>query len=132
MLVRGHVDHDEAQAALETAGYTWLELADNGVIPRAFRGLEVDEVHAYHLVPKGVSKAAGVARHLELLGAAPGEAAAVGDSRSDLELAPVVGRMFVTANGRASVGESDLPPNAGFTSSTHGEGFAEAVEALLG
>lgn len=132
MLFRGKVDVAEAQAALETAGYVWLELADNGVISRTFPGLDVAEVHAYHLVPKGVNKAAGVRKHLELTGMTASDAAAVGDSLSDLELASVVGRMFVTANGRASVSEEDLPANASFTGSSYGEGFAEAVATLLG
>ena len=131
MLFRGQVDAAEAQAALEAAGYTWLELADNGVIPRRFPGLDVEEVHAYHLVPKGVSKAAGITRHLELIGATGAAAAAVGDSLSDLEMAGVVGTMFLTANGRAAVGDHDLPANASFTRSSHGVGFAEAVTELL-
>lgn len=131
MLFRGQLTVHEAQAALNAAGYTWLELTDNGVIPRHFEGLEVDEVHAYHLVPKGVGKAAGVRRHLDLAQIASSEAAAIGDSLSDLEMASEVGRMFVTANGRAAVGE-ELPGNAGFTRGTHGEGFAQAVAELLG
>lgn len=131
MLFRGHVDLDAERDALGSSGYTWLELADNGVIPRPFPGLEVEEVHAYHLVPKGVSKQDGVRRHLDLLGVGTDEAAAIGDSRSDLELAAIVGRMFVTANGRASIAETDLPANAGFTVGSHGEGFADAVDALL-
>jgi hydroxymethylpyrimidine pyrophosphatase-like HAD family hydrolase len=131
MLFRGQVNPEEAQAALQVAGYSWLRLADNGVIPRAFPGLDVEEVHAYHLVPGGVSKAAGVSRHLELTGTSGAGAAAIGDSVSDLELASVVGRMFVTANGRASVDEAALPANASFTDGSHGEGFAEAVDLLL-
>lgn len=130
MLFRGQLDREEAQAALEGAGYTWLELADNGVIPRHFEGLEVDEVHAYHLVPKGVGKAAGVRRHLDIVGIDPSQAAAIGDSLSDLEMGEVVARMFVTANGRAAVGDR-LPGNASYTEGSHGEGFAQAVAELL-
>jgi hypothetical protein len=129
MLFRGQIDLDEARAGLARAGYDWLELNDNGVILRKFQTLVVPEVHAYHLVPKGVSKATGVMRHLELSDIAPAEAAAVGDSDSDLEMATTVGQMFITANGRDTVGE--LPANARFTRSPHGEGFAEVVEELL-
>lgn len=129
MLFRGQLDRDGTQAALEATGYGWLELCDNGVIARKFPGLEVAEVHAYHLVPKGVNKAAGVRRHMELEGTDPADAAAVGDSCSDLELADEVATMFITANGRASI--TELPANTRFTDSSHGEGFAEAVEALL-
>lgn len=130
MLFRGQLDREEAQARLEGAGYSWLELADNGVIPRRFEGLEVDEVHAYHLVPKGIGKAGGVRRHLEIAGLDASRAAAIGDSLSDLEIAGVVGRMFVTANGRAAVGDV-LPGNADYVEGSHGEGFAQAVAELL-
>lgn len=129
MLFRGKLDLAEAQASLERAGHDWLEINDNGIILRKFLTLDVDLVHAYHLVPKGVSKATGVTRHLELAGISPADAAAVGDSRSDLEMARAVGEMFITANGRDVVGE--LPNNARLTASSHGEGFAEAVRALL-
>ena len=129
MLFRGQIDLGEAQAGLARAGYDWLELTDNGIILRKFQTLDVERVHGYHLVPKGVSKATGVMRHLELSGISPTEAAAVGDSDSDLQMAETVGEMFITANGRDAVGE--LPANARFTESPHGEGFAEAVEELL-
>jgi len=130
MLFRGQIDLEEAQTSLERAGYDWLELNDNGVILRKFPTLGVDRVHAYHLVPKGVNKATGVVSHLELAGISPSDAAAVGDSDSDLQMAGAVARIFITANGRDTVGE--LPENASFTKASHGEGFAEAVEALLG
>jgi len=128
MLFRGHIDREEAQIALDRA-YGWLDLSDNGLISRRFETLGVDEVHAYHLTPKGIGKAPGVRRHLEMTGIDPGAAAAVGDSRSDAELAEVVGVVFITANGRAGLG--DLPPNTRFTEASHGEGFAEAVDALV-
>lgn len=133
MLFRGELELDEAQGALDEAGYTWLTLHDNGIISRTSPGLNAEEVHAYHLVPRGVSKAGAVRIHLEREGLAPQQAAAVGDSRSDLELAGEVGALFIVANGRASVGDAaeDIE-NVRFTESTHGDGFAEAVELLLG
>jgi hypothetical protein len=44
MLFRGYAP--DAQQILEDAAYDWLEVLDNGVIPRAFDGLDVPEVHA--------------------------------------------------------------------------------------
>jgi hypothetical protein len=131
MLFRGHVA--DGQAALDEAGYGWLEFHDNGVIPRSFPGLDVAEVHAYHLVPRGVSKTAAVRLHLERTGVPPEAAAAVGDAPSDLDIASAVGRVFIVANGRASVSEEAVAAtsNAEFTRAGHGEGFAEAVDALL-
>ena len=55
--------------------------------------------HAYHLVPKQVSKAAAVAGHARARGYDPAECIAVGDSVEDLEVAAAVGRFFVVANG---------------------------------
>lgn len=135
MLFRGNLEVADARAALERAQYDWLDVVDNGVIPRNFPGLDVEEVHAYHLVPKGVSKASGVRMHLQARanGIDPTEAAAVGDSPSDLELAREVGAMFLVANARPTVGDAIASfANARFTHSPNGDGFAEAVEMLLG
>src|SRR5439155_11843494 len=65
MLLRGNIDPTEAATALAQAGFGWLDLQDNGIIqswPGRFPALDpaIEEVHAYHLVPAGVSKRAGV------------------------------------------------------------------------
>ncbi len=132
MLFRGQIDAASANEALASAGHAWLKLTDNGIIRRTFPGLEVAEVHAYHLAPRGVSKTAGVARHMRLEGIDGADAAAVGDSLSDLEIASVVSEVFIVENGREAVGHAIREhPNAAFTESSHGTGFAEAVAELL-
>jgi phosphoglycolate phosphatase len=132
LLLRGLVDPAEATGALSGAGYDWLELRDNGVIHRRFPGLDLPEVHAYHLVPRGVSKAAAIALHRERRGLGPEATAAVGDSPADLEAAGVTGAVFIVANGadatRAAWGHVE---NAFVTPSAGGNGVAEAVAALL-
>ncbi len=133
LLLRGLVDPAEATAGLAGAGYGWLEVRDNGVIHRGYDGLDLPEVHAYHVVPRGVSKAAAIALHRERNGLEPEATAAVGDSPSDLEAAAVTGAVFIVANGaeatRAAGGPVD---NAFLTPSAGGNGVAEAVAALLG
>lgn len=129
MLYRGYAPG--GSDALEAAGYTWLELLDNGIIPRSFPGLDIEEVHAYHLVPKGISKASGVSLHQQRVGISADRSAAIGDSPSDLHLASVVGDMFIVANGREAVGSLDGIPNARFTAGAHGDGVAEVVDLLL-
>ena len=57
--------------------------------------------HAYHLIPAEVSKARAVAAHMRARGYAREECIAVGDSREDLEVAEVVGRLFLVANAVA-------------------------------
>ncbi|HWO69593.1 MAG TPA: HAD family phosphatase [Actinomycetota bacterium] len=126
LLFRGLVDPAEATRALEAAGLGWLELVDNGRLRRPFPHLDLPEVRAYHLVPRGVRKAAAVRLHLERHGWSPEEAWAVGDAPADLELAGTVGTF-------ALLGEAapDLPPNALLVDRAGPEGFAEAVAALL-
>ena len=132
LLFRGHVDPVEADAVLEEAGYGWLALLDNGVIPRPFPGLDVDEVHAYHLLPRGVTKGTGVAAHRERRGLTADECLAVGDSPSDAALAGEVGAVAIVANGRASVEASGAAAdNVLATEGSHGAGFAELVRGLL-
>lgn len=133
VLLRGLVDPGEAAALLEAAGAGWLELRDNGVIPSPpgrFPGLDVPSVRAYHLVPRGVGKRAGVAAHRRRHGLPPGACVAVGDSESDLEMAPEVRELFLVANGAAAA-ERGLPANVHVTAGSHGIGFAEAVRSLL-
>jgi phosphoglycolate phosphatase len=131
MLFRGHVDLDEARGLLDRSGYGWVDLQDNGIIARRFEGLDVDQVHAYHLVPRGVGKATAVRADLRRRGLGPDGSAAVGDSASDAALAPLVGAVFIVANGRAAL-EGPLGENVYLTDGAFGEGFAEAVIALVG
>ena len=110
-LFRGKVDVDEANALLGEHGDDDLRLLDNGAIGRPMAAVE-GRTHAYHLVPRQVSKAAAVAAHARARGYDPADCIAVGDSVEDLEVAAAVGRFFVVANGperdpglRAELGE---------------------------
>jgi hydroxymethylpyrimidine pyrophosphatase-like HAD family hydrolase len=133
ILLRGHVALEEAERTLTDSGHRWLELRDNGVIPRTFPGLDVEEVHAYHLIPRGVSKGSGVAAHRDHRGLRPEECVAVGDAPADAELAPEVGTVFIVANGLEPVRRSGtVAENVYGTRAFHGDGFAEAVSVLLG
>jgi phosphoglycolate phosphatase len=132
-LFRGSVDTGDANRLLEESGHGDLRLLDNGAIHRRMPGIEV--THVYHLVPKGVSKARAVDAHARARGYSPGETIAVGDSLEDLEVASVVGRFFVVANGperdpglRQAI---DRYPNASVTEGRAGDGFYEAVISSL-
>jgi hydroxymethylpyrimidine pyrophosphatase-like HAD family hydrolase len=131
MLFRGFVDPAEATVALAEAGYDWCELLDNGIIRRRFDTLDVPEVRAYHLVPRGVNKASAVALHRDRHGFAADETAAVGDSLSDAQMAGEVGRVFIVGGGEPSLHEA-RPDNLTIVEEPAGEGFARAVEELLG
>lgn len=132
-LMRGLVDTSEANALLAGGGHDDLRLVDNGAIaPKAsLPGLD-GPPHAYHLVPRTASKAAAVDAHMRARGYAPEECIAVGDSREDVGVAPVVSRFFLVANGA----EKDpslrgAHVNVVVTDGRNGEGFYEAVVRSL-
>jgi hydroxymethylpyrimidine pyrophosphatase-like HAD family hydrolase len=133
-LFRGKVDVEEANALLGEREAGDLRLLDNGAIGRAMPAVD-GPTHAYHLVPKMVSKAGAVAAHARARGYDPVECIAVGDSVEDLEVASAVGRFFVVANGperdpglRLALGAWD---NATVTEGRNGDGFYEAVVSTL-
>ena len=133
-LFRGKVDVDEANALLGEHGDDDLRLLDNGAIGTPMPAIE-GRTHAYHLVPRQVSKAGAVAAHARVRGYDPAECIAGGDSVEDLEVAAAVGRFFVVANGperdpglRARLGAWD---NATVTEGSMGDGFYEAVVSTL-
>lgn len=126
MLFRGHVDPLEAREVLDAAGYGWLDLLDNGTIPRRYASLDVEETHAYHLLPRGVTKASAAEADLTRRGLGREDAIAIGDSPADAALASVVGAVCIVANGAASVEGHDVF----VTEAAHGDGFAEAIAAF--
>jgi hydroxymethylpyrimidine pyrophosphatase-like HAD family hydrolase len=136
-LLRGRVDIAQVEAELATMGVGWLTLNDNGALPSTARMTLAEEARpprVYHLMPRGISKGTAIAWDLQRRGIDPADAVAIGDSVSDLEMAPVVGRLFVPANGAAVDGMAELlsaVPNATVTTAAMGQGWAEAVRASL-
>jgi phosphoglycolate phosphatase len=132
-LFRGEVDVAEANAILEREGHEDLRLLDNGAINTLMDG--IDTAHAYHLVPKLVSKASSVAAHMRARGYDPADCIGVGDSLEDLEVAAAVGQFFVVANGPArdpGLGEAlSRFENVTVTEASMGEGFYEAIVSTL-
>jgi hypothetical protein len=125
-LFRGQVDVRDADAVLAEHGHGELRLLDNGAIDRpGMRG--------YHLVPRGVSKGAAVARHMRVRGYRPEECIAAGDSREDLTAAAAVGTFWLVANAldRDPLLAGDLPRNARVAEAGHGAGVYEAVVTEL-
>jgi HAD superfamily hydrolase (TIGR01484 family) len=136
-LLRGRVDPLAVDAWLAERGLGWLTLKDNGAIPAASRfGLADDPrpPRVYHLMPRGISKGAAIAWDLQRRGLTPDDAVAIGDSVSDLDMAPAVGRLFITANGASADGMAErlaAVPNVTVTDGAMGEGWAQAVRAAL-
>lgn len=130
LMFQGSVDTAEVERVLREAGFAWASFLDNGRLRRRPPDLEVPEVHAYHLLPRGVSKASAVRRHRELRGIPREAAAAVGDSRADLDVRDEVGALFLVRNGLEALGTRH-PEGVRVTEGAYGAGFAEAVRALL-
>ncbi|MEA2190271.1 MAG: hypothetical protein QOI73_392 [Solirubrobacteraceae bacterium] len=135
-LFRGLVDAREVDELLASAGHGALRLVDNGGVHRRSPALVgLSDVRAYHLVPRGASKAAAVARHMRIMEIAAADAIAVGDSREDLETAAHVGAFWFVANAlqrdptlrEAIAGR----PNLHVAEETHGAGVYEAVVTTL-
>jgi hydroxymethylpyrimidine pyrophosphatase-like HAD family hydrolase len=86
-------------------------------------------MHAYHLVPAGVSKGRAVARHMHVRGYEPAQCIAVGDSREDVGTSEAVGTFWLVANAldRDPLLVGDLPRNARVAEASHGAGVYEAV-----
>ena len=120
-VFRGLVDASEANELLATEGHTGLRLVDNGEIG--------PETHTFHLIPAGVSKARAVAAHMRARGYAREECIGVGDSAEDLDVADVVGRLFLVAN--AVAGDTSRFTNVERTEAAMSEGFYEAVIRAL-
>jgi hydroxymethylpyrimidine pyrophosphatase-like HAD family hydrolase len=133
-LFRGKIDVAEANDLLEREGHGTLKLIDNGAIVRQMDGVE-GRAHAYHLMPAAASKAGAVAFHQRARGYAPEECIAIGDSVEDLQVAPVVGRFFVPANGPArDAGLKEAiakVPNVTVTEGAMGDGVYEAIVGTL-
>jgi len=136
-LFRGLVDAFEADALLEEHGHGDLRLVDNGVIAPRRHGLRpgLPQVRAYHLVPRQASKAAAVARHLRARGLTRSDAVAIGDSREDLGVAPLVETFWLVANALErdpTIGRTAANlPNVRVCEDAYGAGVYEAVVTTL-
>ena len=129
-LLRGEVDAFEADALLAEHGHDDLRLLDNGAIAARSEALPgIERPRAYHLLPRGVSKARGVAFHMRARGYGPEECVAVGDSREDMGAAAEVGAFWLVANGLArdpSLRDA-LVANVRVAEGRNGAGVYEAV-----
>lgn len=136
-LLRGLVDAAAVDSWLAGRGWGWLTLKDNGQVPASARMTLASEAlppRVYHLMPRGITKGAAIAWDLARRGLTAADAVAIGDSVSDLEMAPAVARLWVTANGAAVPGMAALVaavPNVSVTDAPMGEGWAQAVLASL-
>ncbi len=130
VMMHGRVDVDGVNKWLVEKGFGWLVLADNGRLnSTVMDGLD-GPPHIYHLMARGISKGAGVVVDLDRRGLTSSDAVAVGDSLSDLEMAPYVERFFLVRNG-AEVPDiraaAEALPNVTICDGPLGAGWAQAA-----
>ncbi len=135
VMLRGQADVAEVNAWLAGQGAPWVRLHDNGMLPaRPTPGLDIDVLHVYHLVPDGIDKGRAVAYDLARRGLRPEHAVAIGDSASDLVMAPQVGRFHLVSNGARSApvrALAEATPNVVIEEQALGLGWASAVRSAL-
>ncbi len=99
-LLRGHIDVAQANDWLAENGHMDLKLVDNGQLASRSENLNhLSELHAYHLIPESVDKAAALRYDMKRRGFAKEEAVALGDSWADLSMAAEVGTFYLMKNG---------------------------------
>jgi hypothetical protein len=135
-ILRGCLDVHAAQSMLADLDVP-VGILDNGVI-RSRGALDCDHtpVHAYHLVPFGVSKAQAISLDLASRGLLPVQALAIGDSLTDLQMGSSVGLMALVGNALDSPSlvaslERDMPSNLIATCCPRSDGWAEFARAWL-
>lgn len=133
-LLRGSIDVFEAAEVLAEIDLP-IDIVDNGIIhPIATTLVDVEEVHAYHLIPSGVTKALAIELDSARRELDPMTAMSVGDSVTDAEMADVLGLGVIVANGLrdTSVREATAKrDNIAVTRKERGDGWAEMVLAWL-
>jgi phosphoglycolate phosphatase len=135
-LFRGSVDLREAEELLQSAGYEWLRLVDNGVVQAGAEQMPgLSLIYAYHLIPAAASKARAVARHMQARAYLPEDCIGVGDSREDLGLTSTVGSFWLVGNAleRDPALAAELPNQPGLrvAAAGYGAGVYEAVVTTL-
>lgn len=134
LVLRGCIDVGRAQSILNELPLA-LDLHDNGLVRRRSETLSCTEtLHAYHVVPRGVSKRRAIELDLAERGLASEQAAIIGDSPSDLAAAPAVGLAVLVGNALEQQGLADAMaahPNAALLHGGRGDGWAELARLWL-
>lgn len=133
-VLRGCLSLPDAQAVLDTLPLP-IDVLDNGIVRRHSETLICDRpLHAYHLVPRGVSKRRAITLDLAERGIAPENAAFIGDSDTDLSTGPAVGLVALVENALEVPGLEErlgTHENAWIVRGSRGDGWAEFARLWL-
>lgn len=134
-VLRGYIDYAKGQELLADLELP-VDLIENGAINPKEHTLTLgdEQIHAYHLAPKGCSKSRAIALDLEHRGLTADQAIMIGDSASDLECAESVGLLVLVENALKSpsvVARVDQVPNAVLVQGKRGTGWAQLAKLLI-
>lgn len=102
-LLRGRVDPARVEEFLSVFELP-LTLLDNGTIHPPKHNLTITgNIHAYHLLPTGTSKAQAIAADMLHRGVLRSQAVAVGDSAADAAMGDATGALVMVANSLSNV-----------------------------
>ncbi|MDR1082549.1 MAG: Cof-type HAD-IIB family hydrolase [Coriobacteriales bacterium] len=136
--LRGFVDTERTAALLEREHLPLL-LLDNGEIhPQTHTLVDCPEIHIYHLMPSGVSKASAVAKDIARRDIAPGQTLAIGDAAADVAMGEHTGSLVVMANAlhstavQAALDKRNARGNVTlYTENPTADGWTEFAQSLL-
>jgi hydroxymethylpyrimidine pyrophosphatase-like HAD family hydrolase len=134
----GYVDPAQA-AALLAREVLPLQLQDNGAIhPHNHNLGALPQIHIYHLMPSGVSKAHAVAANITQRGLLREQTVAIGDAAGDVAMAQHTGSLVVVGNAlkvpavAAALDSYAEKPVPLYSTKGHtADGWVEFAQALL-
>lgn len=135
VLFFGEINLNFANKLLKKEGYGELVLVDNGLSSLVELDLDIERLHIYNLMPKGVNKAKGIKLDKKIRNFDINNCIALGDSLEDLKMAGEVKYFFLMGNAPGHnemiLDELDKYNNVYVTDGVMNKGWAEVIEYLV-
>lgn len=135
VLFFGEINLNFANKLLKKEGYGELVMVDNGLSSLIELGLDIERLHIYNLMPKGVNKAKGIKLDKKIRNFDINNCIALGDSLEDLKMAGEVKYFFLMGNAlehkKMILDELDKYNNVYVTDGVMNKGWAEVIEYLV-
>jgi len=135
VLFFGEINLNFANKLLKKEGYGELVLVDNGLSSLVELDLDIERLHIYNLMPKGVNKAKGIKLDKKIRNFDINNCIALGDSLEDLKMAGEVKYFFLMGNAlehnEMILDELDKYNNVYVTDGVMNKGWAEVIEYLV-
>jgi hydroxymethylpyrimidine pyrophosphatase-like HAD family hydrolase len=118
IMLRGCIDATDANNILACEQLP-LQLSDNGIIhPQKHTLKDCSQIHVYHLMPRGTSKAAAVAANMRQRGISREQTVALGDASGDIQMGEHTGCFVWTGHTLPPAGQGvQAPAGQGATAS---------------